>query len=822
MKTYFPISKLISLVVVLLFVALATIPTQTFAAPSAQEEGSPLANQTWVRLGGPLGGIGYDIKMDPTNPDIMYVTDTNSGISKSIDGGKTWLPLNEGINLTRGTSNDLIPVFCVTIDPNNPNIIWIGLQDFGAVFRSEDGGLTWERRINGMNDDRNFTVRGISVQPGDSNVVYVAGEIQTGKQGEQFDIVKGVVYKSMDGGNKWEAIWRGDNLARYVLINPSDVNVLYVSTGIFDREGFDPKGIGIQKSTDGGTTWQEINYGLRNLYVGSLAMHPENPQILLAGAGNNTYWEGAGVYLSTNGGEIWKKIPYLNEGMITSVEISTGNPEFMYAAGPGDQLLSSMDGGATWTRLIGEDENWGPTGIRPGFPIDLQVDPRNPKRIFANNYSGGNFLSEDGGLTWVSASIGYSGAELNEVSLVNENESTVYVNGKSGPYVSFNGGLFWTGINPLGISSIEGGTLIKGIADGARITIDTSDPAHILISDAIWGVIYESNTSLTPDKNVLNLYAKLQALPYDDLNQKGQGVQAITFAPSNPDRVYAGMSVNWCEKFADEYYCNTNVYASVLISEDGGSNWEQIQDNTISGLSVTEILVDPLNENIAWAATNKGIFLTLDGGYTWEKRSIGLPEGLIMDIQYDPKDSNILYAGTAYQGLYKSVDGGISWQRTSNGMEPNVAVGAIVVDPIRSNVIYAGTWQEGVLLSMDGGASWQKINTGLIVRSVKGLAISADGETLYAATSGGGVFRLSTHDQAYFDSLAPTPTAIPPTISSTSLAPETPVSTPTPVSSTAPSTAPENPTVPIYIGGAIVLLIGSIAFALWRRKSRGG
>ena len=819
MRTNSGISKMVGLVVIFFFILLV-VPAQTYAAPSIQEEGSPLADQTWVRLGGPLGGIGYDIKMDPEDPDVMYVTDTNSGINKSIDGGKTWFPLNDGINLKRGNSNDLIPVFCVTIDPNNSSIIWIGLQDFGAVFRSDDGGLTWERRINGINEDRNFSVRGISVQPGDSSTVYVAGEIQTGKQGREFDIVKGVVYKSMNGGNTWEVIWRGDNLARYVLIDPSDVNVLYVSTGIFDREGFETNGIGVQKSVDGGISWKEINNGLRNLYVGSLAMHPENPQILLAGTGNNTYWEGAGVYLSTNGGENWKKIPYLNEGMITSVEISTGNPNFMYAAGPGDQLLSSTDGGATWTRLIGEDDHWGPVGIRPGFPIDLQVDPRNPNRIFANNYSGGNFLSEDGGLTWVSASTGYSGAELNEVVLSNENESIVYVNGKSGPYVSFNGGLFWTGINPLDISSIEDGTMITGIADGARITVDPSDPTHILISDAIWGVIYESNTSLTPDKIVLNLFANLQALPYDDLNQKGQGVQAITFTPSNPDRVYAGMSVNWCEKFSDEYYCNTNVYASILISEDGGSNWEQIQDNTISGLSVTEILVDPLNENIAWAATNRGVFLTADGGYTWENRSKGLPETLIMDIQYDPKDSNILYAGTAYKGLYKSMDGGISWQRASNGMEPNAAVGAIVVDPLRSNVIYAGTWQEGVLLSVDGGISWQKINAGITVRSVKGLAISSDGETLYAATSGGGVFRLSTHDQAYFDSLAPTPTAIPPTIISTSLATETPVSTSTPVSSTAPSTAPESSTTLIYVGGAIVLLIGFIAFALWRRKPK--
>jgi len=228
-------------------------------------------------------------------------------------------------------------------------------------------------------------------------------------------------------------------------------------------------------------------------------------------------------------------------------------------------------------------------------------------------------------------------------------------------------------------------------------------------------------------------------------------------------------------------------------------------------------VVDPLNEQIAWAATNKGVFSTLDGGRSWEKRSNGLPEALIMDIQSGPKD---LYAGTAFKGLYKSADGGTSWQRASNGMEPNAAVGAIVVDPLRSNVIYAGTWQAGVYLSVDGGVSWQTINTGLTVRSIKGLSISADGETLYAATSGGGVFRLSTHDQAYFDSLAPVPTPIPLTATPTSAATEAPAATSTPkLPDVVPATS-ESPITPIHIGGAIILLTGLIAFVQWRRRTK--
>ncbi len=76
----------------------APAPATGTAAPPPQS--SKLA---WVRTGGPLGGLGYDIRMRPDNPDIMYVTDAKSGVFKSTDGGKTWIPKNTGIT-ARGDS----------------------------------------------------------------------------------------------------------------------------------------------------------------------------------------------------------------------------------------------------------------------------------------------------------------------------------------------------------------------------------------------------------------------------------------------------------------------------------------------------------------------------------------------------------------------------------------------------------------------------------------------------------------------------------------------------------------------------------------------
>ncbi len=83
--------------------------TPDSAERSAEGTRSPLASAAWVRLGGPIGGLGYDIRVQPDDPRIMYVTDAWAGVHKSIDGGATWLPANAGIDVTHGAVQRLDP-----------------------------------------------------------------------------------------------------------------------------------------------------------------------------------------------------------------------------------------------------------------------------------------------------------------------------------------------------------------------------------------------------------------------------------------------------------------------------------------------------------------------------------------------------------------------------------------------------------------------------------------------------------------------------------------------------------------------------------------
>jgi photosystem II stability/assembly factor-like uncharacterized protein len=525
------------------------------------------------------------------------------------------------------------------------------------------------------------------------------------------------------------------------------VNTLYLSTGLFDREAYNsdaqtqtPGGVGVLKSTDGGLTWEAMNEGLENLYIGSLFMHPTDPDILLAAAFNISYQQGSGIYLTTDGAQHWE---HVGGRAVQAVEFAESNPQIAYAAGS-NELHRSDDGGYTWQLLSRPDSlTWGPPGIDPGFPIDLQVDPRDAMRVFVNNYGGGNYLSEDGGQTWIPASEGYTGADVNGVAVHPLNPAIVYANGRSGPYVSLDGGRTWEGINPADL-----------VSEGSVIRIDPSNPDRVLMAHSRHGRLIEAIHLGQVWRPVFDFSSVLNQMTYDDVNKSQQGIQAVAFAPSNPQRAYGGFAVNQCAKSGAPGMCPTETLFSILVSEDAGHSWRWPSAEGLAPISVTGIVVHPTDHDTVWAATTgDGVFLSTDGGETWTSRSSGLRSRQIMDLAAHPGNPEVLFAASFNDGIYKSQDGGGSWQRSNSGMDPNEQIMALVIDPLRPDVLYAGSRTSGVFLSEDGGQTWRKHNDGLRTRAINALAISSDGETLYAATLGEGVFRLSTLSQEQFDTL---------------------------------------------------------------------
>ena len=454
-------------------------------------------------------------------------------------------------------------------------------------------------------------------------------------------------------------------------------------------------------------------------------MHPANPNILLAGPGGAALPTQSGIYLSTDGGEHWQPRPQTSGQLIqvgiTSVGFAASDPSIAYAAG-GQMFFRSKDGGVSWQLMAGFfGGSYGPPGIKTGVPIDLLVDPRNANRVFINNYLGGNFLSEDGGATWQVASKGYTGAQTHRVAVDPGDEANLFAVGRSGPFRSVDRGGNWAGLG-------SGAANVSMYA----VALNPARSGTVLISDEFDGDLFRSTDSGLHWQTVYKH-------PQDSGPNARWGFKALAFAPPNPNTVYAGM----CRDTNSVNAGTAGPSFGVFKSTDGGLTWRDSNDSVSATQNINVLAVDPSNENTVYAGTvYSGVLKSRDGGATWQKLNQGLKVPDVRALAVDWSNTTVLYAGTQGGGVYKSKDGGATWQFAAAGMDPTSPVSDIVVDPTNAQIVYASVITSGVYRTNNGGGLWISVNNGLSMRTVSGMAISSDGGTLYAATEGGGVFRV--------------------------------------------------------------------------------
>lgn len=754
-----------------------SMPGSASTATSASSSGVPAYQSgSWVRTGGPIGGLGYDIRVNFKNHTTWYVTDAFSGFYISTDNGLTWTPSNEGI--TAVSPPDAIPIFSATVDPHNPDTIWIGTNATGDIFKSTDGGHNWVEMTNGIDPKlRPLTFRGFTIDPHSSDIVYAMAEISSSawtpdhslRAGLEMDMTQGIVYKTIDGGQNWQQVWRGDNLARYMWIDPRDSNVLYVSTGIFDREAANTDvakgfagGVGILKSTDGGQTWRVLNEvnGLTDLFVGSLYMKPDNPDALLAAASENNWstYQGrdtAGVYLTEDGGEHWTRV--VSGELFSVVEYCTSDPNVAYAAGS-HAVYRSNDGGHTWQKFTRSNNTWGPPGIVAGFPIDFQCDPENPMRVFDNNYLGGNFLSGDGGQTWTLASRGYTGEQVYQVVVAPGHPEQVFTASRSGIFYTNDGGNEWIGlINPPDDMKAKMNEVLT-------VAMEPTNSSHLLIAPLdLGGILYSQD-------NGQNWTIGQAAVPASN----------ILFAPSDSSTVYAVATPKSCIGGAPAGQLLVGKCADpangLYISHDGGLTWQAAKSQQVSGgIQIDALAIHPNDANTLYVAIpDAGVLKSTDGGQSWSQSGQGLPSLPALSLAIDPSNPNIIFAGLGASGsgvggagLYRSADGGRTWSQSNNGLPAEALILSIIFDPTNDQVVYVGDRDSGVYVSTDGGQNWRSLNQGLTHKSVTTLALSDDGMVLYAGTWGDGVYRLGMPPLFQIPASASTSTAVAPSPQST-------------------------------------------------------
>ena len=255
-----------------------------------------------------LRGLGPGLtsgRINPLNENVWYIAVGSGGVWKTVNAGTTWSPIfDEQASYSIG---------CVTIDPTNPNTIWVGTGEniggrhvgFGdGIYLSQDGGKTWKNK--GLRKSEHISK--IIVHPNNSNIIWVAvqGPLWT-KGGDRG------LYKSTDGGDTWKKTL-GDNEWTGVsdlIIDPRYENVLYAATWQRQRTvaaylGGGP-GSGIHKSMDAGNTWKKLTNGIPTSNLGKigLAISSFNPDIIYAAIELDR--AKGGVYMSSDQGLIWSK-----------------------------------------------------------------------------------------------------------------------------------------------------------------------------------------------------------------------------------------------------------------------------------------------------------------------------------------------------------------------------------------------------------------------------------------------------------------------------------------------------------------------------------
>jgi photosystem II stability/assembly factor-like uncharacterized protein len=285
---------------------------------NAQEPGKDVLGALRYRHIGPTGNRLTSVVGIPGQPNIYYVGAASGGIWKTIDGGVHWEPIFD--------AQPVSSIGALAIAPSNPNIVWAGTGEpwirshisvGQGVYKSTDAGKTWTL----MGLEKTGRISRVVIDPKNPDVVLVAALGHAyGPQQERG------VFRTTDGGKTWQRVLFTDENSgcAHLEMSPGDPKTLFagmwpIEIHTWGRESGGP-GSGLFKSTDGGVTWKRLSgNGLPTRMTGKIvpAISPSNPKRVYAlietGDGvplNGQETDRGKLWRSDDGGEKWKLISH--------------------------------------------------------------------------------------------------------------------------------------------------------------------------------------------------------------------------------------------------------------------------------------------------------------------------------------------------------------------------------------------------------------------------------------------------------------------------------------------------------------------------------
>jgi photosystem II stability/assembly factor-like uncharacterized protein len=343
------------------------------------------AGKGWVSTGLDVT-TAYGYHFDPSDHDRQFISTTDVGLFRSEDGGRSWMSSSQGVpkewmNTTYWLEFDPVvkgrawSVNSWTHDLPRPKM-WRrkGIQDYrGGVCRSDDGGKTWTKSNDGMEETAATHILLDPTSPPDRRVLYVAA------------FGRGV-YKSTDGGKVWtlknKGIVQKEPFAwRIVRDSRGRLYVLISRRSEDGSIGNEHDGM-IYGSSDAAEHWSPINMPEGSNAPNGLAVDPNAPDRLYLAAwarDKGERGEGGGIYLSENAGKTWRRV-LDRDRHVYDITIDPRDPNVLYASGFESSAWKSNDRGETWTRIPGFNFKWGHRVI---------PDPRDARKVYITTFGGG-------------------------------------------------------------------------------------------------------------------------------------------------------------------------------------------------------------------------------------------------------------------------------------------------------------------------------------------------------------------------------------------------------------------------------------------------
>jgi photosystem II stability/assembly factor-like uncharacterized protein len=666
---------------------------------------------TWQELGpktrenyGGYNGVGRlnAIAFHPTDPQTIYVGSPSGGFWYTNNGGQTW-----------ATSTDTLPtlgVSSIISHPENPDIILIGTGDDDGgddqglgVFKSLDGGLTWQQSNTGMG---NLTVNVFAINEEDHNIV-LAGTENTG------------IYKTADFGETWTKTNAPDRHFRNLVYKPGDMQTVYASEN------------GFWRSTDGGENWTQIgsDEGLTANGRHVLAVTPANDSLVYVLVGGGPF---RGLFQSRDFGQTFSKMSdspnilgYQYDGSDNAsqagydliLHADPKNPNIIHAGGV--NLWKSVNGGADWN-ITGHW--WGDrTNEVHADQHHFAYNPLND-RLYAGN-DGGIYWTADNGSTWHEISEGLGIGQMYKIGVSATNRDKVVA-----------------GFQDNGTATRMGNVwLSTGGGDGMECVVDHFDAAWSYTTLYYGDITRRYNNGSSRKVAGENTFG---------ITESGAWVTPFCLAEDDPNTMILAMK---------------NVWISNNIRNDGSIVWNKISNNLGGANDQNGRVLEhsPADFNVLYfvRADNK-VWRTdnLKDHPTWNDISNNLPGGAVRDLECHPYDSYTVYM-TSGNKVYKSSDKGAHWVDISGSL-PEVAMMDIVYDKTSNEGLYVAS-QTGVFFKDADMDDWVQYGIGLPV-SVHAREV----EIFYGRSDrSDSRLRVGTYGRGLWEiDLAPTNSLLPPTL----------------------------------------------------------